>query len=66
MTLTELYQATPVAQHGNIKVRGDRVFVVAPEGTEEYLLSPGGEVELLHSDKELRQNLRLVRAKLGA
>ena len=50
-SLTELYAATPVEEHQNIVVAGDRVYVRTPEGTEEYVLLPGGEIELVRSDR---------------
>lgn len=65
MTLEELYQQTPVSQHSQIKVSGDRVFVVGSDGVQEYLLRSGGELELARSDKEVRQVLQAIKAKLG-
>lgn len=65
MNLTELYARTPVEQHRNILVAGGRVYVRTAEGTEEYILLPGGEVELVRSDKAnplaaMRQDLAKI------
>lgn len=71
MNIVELYTMTPVEEHKNIIVAGDRVYVRTPEGTEEYILQPGGEIELVRSDKAsplaaIHQDLAKIRAKLGA
>ena len=71
MNLTELYAKIPVEEHKNIVVAGDRVYVRTGEGTEEYVLLPGGEVKLVRSDRAnplaaIRQDLARIKAKLGA
>ena len=71
MNLTELYASTPVEGHGNIVVAGDRVYVRSAEGSEEYILLAGGELELVRSDKAnplaaIRQDIARIKAKLGA
>ena len=71
MNIVELYTSVPVEEHKNIVVAGDWVYVRTPEGTEEYVLLGGGEMELVRSDKAsplaaIRQDLDKIRAKLGA
>lgn len=70
MNLTELYTETPVQEHGNIIVVGDRVYVRSADGTEEYVLLSNGEVKLVRSDKTnpmaaIRQDLAAIKTKLG-
>ena len=52
MNLIELYEQTPMERHKDIIVRGDRVYVKTPEGTDEYLLQSDGELQLISSSKE--------------
>ena len=73
MTLKELYDQTPVAEHGNITVSGDRVYTRTAEGVEEYLLMPDGKLRLLRSDlllgkdmSALRSDIAKIKAKMGA
>lgn len=66
MNLDELYAQTPTSEHGNILASGDRVYVRTPEGTEEYVLEPNGEIRLIRSNKDIRRGLERIRAKLGA
>ena len=61
MTLVELYQQTPVARHSEIIVSGEGVFF---DG-EEYILQPDEELKFIRSEKELKQKLAAIEAKLG-
>ena len=60
MTIVELYTKTPVARHPEIIVSGKRVFFE----DEEYVLQPNENLILVHSDKELKQKLTAIEAKL--
>ena len=60
MNLVELYQQTPVARHPEIIVSGERVFFE----DVEYVLQPNENLILVHSDKELKQKLTAIEAKL--
>ena len=60
MNLIELYKQTPVARHSEIIVSGERVFF----DSEEYVLQPDGELKLVRSEKELKQKLTAIEAKL--
>ena len=70
MNLEDLYKQTPVARHEDITVSGDRVFVRDQDGsTDEYLvriLPDGEELRLVRSDREIRDDLRTVKDRLGA
>ena len=66
MNLVELYQQTPVERHKDIKVVGDRVLVGDADGNvAEYLISEDEELWLVRSDKEQRQDIKAIKAKLG-
>lgn len=69
MNLVDLYKRTPVERHQDIKVLGDRVFVRSADGsTDEYLITGSGTEEalwLIRSDKELRQDVKAMKSKLG-
>ena len=60
MTIVELYTKTPVARHPEIIVSGERVFF---DG-EEHILQGDGELKLVRSEKELKQKLEAIEAKL--
>ena len=60
MDLVQLYQQTPVARHPEIIVSNDRVFF----DDEEYIIQPDGELKLVRSEKELKQKLTAIEAKL--
>ena len=60
MDLVQLYQQTPVARHPEIIVSNDRVFF----DDEEYILQPDGKLKLIRSEKELKQKLTAIEAKL--
>ena len=62
MDLVQLYQQTPVARHPEIIVSNDRVFF----DDEEYIIQPDGELKLVRSEKELKQKLIAIEAKLDA
>jgi len=65
MNLIDLYKQTPVERHSDIKVVGDRVFVKDAEGNiDEYLVSEG-ELWLASSNKQLKQDIRAIKSKLG-
>ena len=50
MNLVQLYESTPVQEHANIRVCGDRVFVKDSQGgVEEYLLGDDGDLWLVRS-----------------
>ena len=67
MNLAELYAQTPVEKHQDIKVAGDKVFVKGVGGdAEEYLVDSQGELWLVRSDKELREDVAAIRNKLSA
>jgi len=61
MNLTELYGQTPVEQHGDIVVSGDRVFF---DG-KEYIRNSDDELKLIRSDKERDADIKAIKAKLG-
>ena len=66
MNLVELYQQTPVERHRDIKVVGDRVLVRDADGNiTEYLISEDEELWLVRSDKEQREGIKAIKAKLG-
>lgn len=65
MNLVELYKQIPVERHHDIKVVGDKVFVKDADGDiDEYLIS-GEELWLVRSDRELKQDIKAIKAKLG-
>lgn len=65
MKLVELYKQTPVERHDDIKVVGDRIFVKDAAGdVDEYLISDG-ELWLANSNKELKQDIKAIKTKLG-
>ncbi|MBM4432386.1 MAG: hypothetical protein FJ025_00080 [Chloroflexi bacterium] len=65
MKLVDLYKQTPAERHGDIKVAADRVFVKDTDGNiDEYLVSDG-ELWLARSNKELKQDVRAIKSKLG-
>ena len=61
MNLVELYKQTPVARHSEIIVSSDRLFF---DG-EEYILQGDEELRLVRSEKELKQRLTMIEAKLS-
>ena len=61
MNLIELYKQTPVARHSEIIVSSDRLFF---DG-EEYILQGDEELKFIRSEKELKQKLIAIEAKLG-
>ena len=66
MKLTELYASTPAEKHGNIKVTGERVIVRSSDGSyDEYLVGSDGELWLCRSNREERQDMALIKEKLG-
>ena len=65
MNIVELYQQTPVEEHQNIKVVGDRVVVRDTEGNiAEYILLEDGELLLVRSEKEQKQDIKAIKSKL--
>ena len=60
MNLVELYKQTPEDRHPEIIISSDRLFF---DG-EEYVLQPDGELKLIRSEKELKQKLTAIEAKL--
>lgn len=66
MNLIELYKQTPIEQHSQIKVVGDRVFVVLPDGSvSEYLKGNEDELTLISADKTTHKLLDKIAKKLG-
>ena len=65
MNLVELYQETPAARHGDIRVADGRVFVRELDGSVAEYLVQGDELWLLHSDQKERQDIQAIKAKLG-
>lgn len=66
MNLVELYEGTPVQEHANIRVCGDRVLVKDSQGSvEEYLLGDDDELWLVRSDREQRESLTSIKTQLG-
>ena len=61
MNIVELYAQTPVEQHEEIVVSGNRLFF---DG-EEYIVGEEGELKLVRSEKELSQKVEQIRIKLG-
>jgi hypothetical protein len=65
MNLAELYAQVPAEKHNDIIVSGDRVFVKDSDGyVDEYLISDE-ELWLVHSDRELKQDIEAIKSKLG-
>lgn len=70
MNLTDLYAKTPVQNHKDIKVSGNKVFVKQEDEVTEYLLESNGELWLLPSPikeviarvKQLEQSLAELKA----
>jgi hypothetical protein len=65
MNLTELYAATPVEKHGDIRVVGERVIVRSDDIYEEYLTLASGELWLARSNRKEIQDLAAIKSKLG-
>ena len=70
MNIMELYRQTPREEHRNIIVHQGRVYVRTQEGTDEYLLQPDGELQLVSSSKEgvigdILHELRGIKTKVG-
>lgn len=65
MNLKELYAKIPVEQHSQIKVAGDRVFVVTLDGSVTEYLNEGGELILLSDDRPTQKLLDRIAKKLG-
>ncbi len=65
MNIVELYQETPVEGHGKIRAVGNRVLVTSNDGTDEYLMDTSGDLCLVHSDRDLRQDIAAIKEKLG-
>ena len=57
MTLTELYARTPVERHRDILVEGGKVYVLTPDGTDEYVLRGNQEIVLIRSEKALKARI---------
>ena len=65
MNLIQLYEQLPVERHKDIKVAGDRVLVRDADGNvAEYLISDD-ELWLVRCDKEQKENIKAIKAKLG-
>ncbi len=65
MNLVELYKATPVERHRNIRVTDGKVMVKTGNGTDEYLVDANGELYLVSSDQDVRSDLAAIKEKLG-
>ncbi len=74
MNLVELYEQTPVADHGNIHVSGGRAYVVNVDGSvAEYVLGDDGELWAVPSPvtavagsvAKLQSDITAIKAKLG-
>ncbi len=66
MNLTELYAATPVEKHGDIRVVGERVIVRSSDGGyDEYFLDASGELWLARSNRKEIQDFAAIKSKLG-
>lgn len=66
MNLAELYQKTPVERHSDIKVMEGRVLVKTADGCiDEYTIDADGELWLIRSNREERQDILAIKAKLG-
>ncbi len=65
MNLTELYAATPVERHPDIKVTDGKVVVKSVRGTDEYSIDSDGELFLVSTDADIRADLAAIKAKLG-
>ena len=67
MNLLQLYAKTPVNRHSYIRVFGDIVFVRDTDGNlSEYRILDDGELWLVYSDKEQRQDIKDIKTKLSA
>ncbi len=65
MKLTELYAATPVEKHADIRVSGERVIVHSDDVYEEYLIDSSGELWLARSNRKEIQDIAAIKSKLG-
>ena len=61
MNIEELYTKTPVERHSEIVVSGNSLYF----DDEEYILQGDGELKFIRSEKELKQKLAAIEAKLG-
>ena len=62
MNIMELYQQTPVERHHEIIISGNRLFF---DG-EEYIISGiDRELKLIHSHKELLEEVAKIKSKLN-
>ena len=65
MNLIQLYEQTPIERHKDIKVSGDRVLVKSPGGDVTEYLSSEEELWLVRCDKEQKEDIKAIKAKLG-
>jgi len=66
MNLIEVCGQTLVEQHSQIKVVGDKVFVVSPDGSVfEYLRDSQDELTLISADRTTQKLLDKIAKKLG-
>jgi hypothetical protein len=66
MNLVELYQATPVERHRDIRVSDGLVAVKAENGgTSEYTIDGNGELFLISTDADIRADLAAIKERLG-
>jgi len=61
MNMAELYSQILRERHPEVVVLRDRLFF---DG-EEYVISPDGELKLVHSHKDIEQKLAQIGTKLG-
>ena len=66
MNLVELYQATPVERHPDIRVSDGRVVVKGTDdATSEYTIDGNGELFLVSTDADIRADLAAIKERLG-
>ncbi len=66
MNVVDLYRATPVERHGDIKVSDGKVVVKSADGaTTEYTVDGSGELFLISTDADIRADLAAIKEKLG-
>ncbi|HEY40740.1 MAG TPA: hypothetical protein G4O18_02650 [Dehalococcoidia bacterium] len=61
MNIVELYELVPQERHSEVVVSGDRLFF---DG-DEYIIEGEDELRLVHSQKELEQQLTRIETRLS-
>jgi len=66
MNLDELYEQIPAERHKDIRIAKGRVFVQDAGGNvAEYLVLDDEELWLIRCDREQKQDIKAIKAKLS-